>query len=225
MHLFISRPVAPHSPLSLFARQRGYALTALSLLAFEGLPFALPDDPWPEWLFFYSKRGVRFFFARLSDLRQALPSSLRLAAIGPATAHAIRTAGHTVDFIGTGQPDATARAFRQIARGQRVCFVRAEQSRQSVQQLVADALEVIDLVVYRNSIRKEVTPPPAQLLIFTSPLNAEAWYQQRPPRPDQLVIAIGPTTARKLHELGIEQVHVAPSPSEHVIVELLQQLT
>ncbi len=223
MHLFVSRALQTDSPIARFARERGHTLTAFSLVTFEAVPFALPE-PWPDWVFFYSKQGVRFFFERLSAFRQKIPAHVRLAAIGPGTARAIRAAGHAPDFVGMGHPEATARAFRQIAHAQRVLFPRAETSRQSVQQLVADAVEVTDLVVYRNTIRTNLALPEADVLAFTSPLNAEAWYQQRPPRPDQEVVAIGPTTARALRTLGIERVLVARRPDEEALCALLAEI-
>lgn len=223
MHLFVSRPLDADSPIARYATEHAHTLTAFSLVAFEAVPFALPR-PWPHWIFFYSKQGVRFFFEQLAAFRQTLPEGIRLAAIGPGTARAIRAAGHTPDFVGMGHPEATARAFRQMAQGCRVLFPRAETSRRSVQQLVADAVEVVDLVVYRNTIRTDLTLPDAEVLVFTSPLNAEAWYGQRPPRPDQHVVAIGHTTARALYALGIEGVRVARRPDEESIVEVLREI-
>ncbi len=223
MHLFVSRTLEPHSPIARFARKGAHQLTAFSLVAFEGVPFTLPT-PWPQWIFFYSKQGVHFFFERLAALRQTLSPQVRLAALGPGTARALHKAGHTPHFIGTGDPQATARAFRQMAQGQRVWFPRAQHSRRSVQRLLNDAIHARELVAYRNTIRRELDLPQADVLVFTSPLNAQAWYQQRSHQPEQAVVAIGPTTARSLHALGIVHVHLAPRPSEQAIVEVLARL-
>lgn len=51
------------------------------------------------WLVFASRNGVRFFAAALDAMQVELPSHVRLAAIGRATAQAITTRWRTPDYV------------------------------------------------------------------------------------------------------------------------------
>ena len=72
-----------------------------SLVAFYPLPFL--QLPTCDWIFFYSRRAVQFFF---DQLPAELPEKVLLATIGPATARALTQRGHEASFIGSGFNDA-----------------------------------------------------------------------------------------------------------------------
>lgn len=210
--VFISKALDPASPFQQRLVDAGWAVMGTSLLNFQAV--GLAHIPACDWIFFYSKRAVRF----LLDQHE-LPPGIRLAAIGPGTARQIRERGYPVHFVGSGHPETTAAQFLQVAAGQRVLFPRAAQSRRSVQQLLAQQLSVIDRVIYRNTIREDFEIPPCAYLVFTSPLNAQAYFQRYAIAPWQRVIAIGPTTAQKLTELGVKNTRTSSAPTEEKLAE------
>ena len=67
----------------------------------KGLDRAIDQLNAYDWIIFTSANGVNFFFERLSEKREDrdLPSSLKVCAIGPATAHQLKERGIQVDYV------------------------------------------------------------------------------------------------------------------------------
>jgi uroporphyrinogen-III synthase len=115
-------------------------------------------------------------------------------------------------------------AFGVVAQGQKVCFPRAAQSRESIQKTLAHTVTIVDLVVYTNTPRTDFDLPQVQILVFTSPLNAQAYFAKYTPSADQQVLAIGQSTAKALFDLGVKKLQIAPTPSEEVLAEMCKTL-
>ena len=192
-------------------------MTGRSLVHFEGVSFQ--QVPLADWIFFYSSRGVQYFFEGLAQAGLSLPAGVRLAALGQGTARALARYGQRAAFSGAGDPGPTARAFARQAAGQQVLFPRARRSRRSVQQALGDAIRAIDLVVYDNRPAADIPAGPFDVLVFTSPLNAEAYFAQHSLSPGQRIVAIGATTAAALEALGAGKVIVAEAPTEAALAE------
>jgi len=56
--------------------------------------------------------------------------------------------------------------------------------------------------------------------VFTSPLNAQAYFARYALLEGQKVVAIGRTTAQAIADLGISNVITAPTPTEEVLAEI-----
>ncbi len=125
-------------------------------------------------------------------------------------------------FIGNGKAVQTAEAFGYLAQNSSICFIRAKRSLQSVQSLLSGTITRSDLVVYDNHSRDDFEDPQADILIFTSPLNAKTYFSKYPLRPLQIVIAIGATTAQTLQALGIAKVLMPHQASEESLVDLVK---
>ncbi len=221
--VFITRSLPDDSLFRQLLTAAGWEVAGFSLIRFRPAPFA--HVPAADWLFFYSKKAVQFFFAGLLESGRSLSPAARLAALGPGTAAAIKAQGREVAFTGDGDPDHAADAFLPLARRQRVLFPRAANSRRSVQKRLAGHVESIELIVYRNEARTDRPPPPAEVLVFTSPLNAQAFFAIKPPGPDQRIIAIGRTTAAALQELGAREVAIAEAPNETALAQQVLALS
>ncbi len=186
-----------------------------SLIEFKSLPFTPPSST--DWVFFYSKQAVLYFVEALKKM----PILPRLATMGSGTAAALEGYGFEVDFRGSGRPEAVAEAFGQLAEGQRVLFPRAKQARRSVQRLLEAIIEVLDLPVYQNTIREQLELPVCQHLVFTSPLNVQAYFAKYALQRGQEVYAIGGTTAAALLEWGVEKMQVAKLAEEAALAALV----
>lgn len=217
--IFISRELKEDSTFRTRLEAIGAEVIGQSLIEFA--PAAFEYIPPCDWIFFYSKKAVRFFF---EGLEGGLPAGVKWAALGKGTAAALASRGITPDFIGAGEPEGVAEAFAREAAGQRVLFPQARQSRQSVQQLLGGALQAVSLVVYDNRPRQSFDIPFCRALVFTSPLNAEAYFGKYTLQPGQSVVAIGRTTAEALRRLGVEEVAVAEEPSEEGLAEVVVSL-
>lgn len=217
--VFISRSLGADSIFRKALEERQFELQDLSLIHFVPEPFkSLPEV---DWIFFYSRNAVSFFFQQLDWNGQTLSQGVQLAAMGPGTARELQRGGRPVAFVGDGRAETTAEAFLERAAGQRVLFPRAKISRRSVQSLIADRIQEKDLVVYRNEPVEEFVIPYTDYLVFTSPLNAKTYYARYEPADEQRIIAIGATTEAALEKLGVTNVRTAGSPSEAALVELI----
>ena len=210
--IFISRPLAPNSPFYTLPPQ--WQGNGSSLLVFK--PVAVNAIPEVDWLFFYSKRGVKYLLQQASP-----PSGMRLACLGLSAANALREAGYEPTFVGDGKPANTAEQWRSAAKDSRVAFVQARHSRASVQHLLGEAVVAFPLIVYDNAIRENIDIAPANYLIFTSPLNFQAYIQQYKLAPEQRIIGIGKTTAVTFSAASVKEYRIAKTPSEAGLLECL----
>lgn len=212
--IFISRNISYDSIFYEKLTAKGFDVHGESLVDFAPIPIdQMPDA---DWLFFYSQNGVRFL---LDQVAQEEMAGMKLAAIGPATASVLQAHHLQADFVGDGDPESTAAAFLQTAKGCTVLFPRAKESRQSIQQLLENDLTALDLVVYENKSRTNFELPDFDILVFTSPMNAQAFFAKKSWQPSLTIIAIGKTTAAALTALGIGKVLVADYPSEEMLAE------
>ncbi|RYY29207.1 MAG: hydroxymethylbilane synthase, partial [Sphingobacteriaceae bacterium] len=62
----------------------------------------------------------------------------------------------------------------------------------------------IDLPVYETVLEENAEASAAEVLIFTSPSNVEAYFEDNLLDVDQQVIAIGKSTGKKLDEIGVK---------------------
>ncbi|MCB0639393.1 MAG: uroporphyrinogen-III synthase [Lewinella sp.] len=214
--VFITREQGPASPFTRRLEAAGWRVYGRSLLQHTAVRFT--EVPGCDWIFCYSPRAVGFFLDQLTDRPVA-----RWAAIGPGTAKALEAQGVVPDFVGDGDPDSTAMAFLKEAAGQRVLFPRARHSRQSVQRALGAEITSLDLIVYDNQPRADFAVPPCRVLVFTSPLNARAYFGRYTLQEGQRVVAIGPSTAVTLSDLGVIFDTVAAEPSEEGLATAVLQ--
>lgn len=207
------------SPVRAFAQKNKLELVAESLISFFPVDFSLLPET--DWLFFYSKNGVRFFMRTLQE--KGLKITQPVGVMGLGTLNALKEFGKSADFAGNGRPEEVAAAFKEIVRGKRVLFLRAQQSLRSIQQLLEEEVEVRDLVVYANEIRLPNNDFQADFLLFTSPLNVEAYAQKYDLNQAEMIVAIGKTTAAKLQSLGVKDIKLATRPSEEAMLAQLAE--
>jgi uroporphyrinogen-III synthase len=219
MKVFISRKLNDNSIFKEKLNSKGVEIVDESLLEFSPLNFELPQGF--DWIFFYSKNGVEFFFNNISTLN----SNVKLAAIGPATAEALlKIRDINADFIGDGIPETTAEAFKKIAAGKTVLFVRAEQSKKSIQEILLNELKVLELIVYKNVPKVNFTKSDADILIFTSSLNAETYFKKYTLEKNQQLAAIGKPTAETISMIGYSNVYCAIHPDEISLATLVLKI-
>jgi len=219
--VFISRPLKSDSIFREELEKAGFEVYGESLLEFELVPFK--EIPEVDWIFFYSQKGVQFFFNHIRDNFIFFSPEIRFAGFGKKTAQVIESYGLECDFVGTGKAASTTPKFIEVAKGQSVLFPRAKNSQRSVQQLIDNELITTDLVIYKNFPKRNFDISKMDYLVFTSPLNAKVFFQKYKYEKGQKVFSIGETTAKALNELGIDEVHFPKKPSEKNLVKLLLQ--
>lgn len=218
MRVFISRECLPGSLFYDNLHAQGYTVTGQSLLQLSPLPVL--EIPPCDWIFFASGNAVRFFF----ELPPAvLPevNAVKWAALGPATAVALHGYTGKIDFQGDGRPESCAAAFSPLAEKSRVLFPAAQHSQRSIQKLLGDTINAIDLPLYANAPLPDIAPRSETILVFTSPMNARAYFSKNTRLPEQRIIAIGASTAKALQELYVGSFAVSEFPDEQSLVETI----
>ena len=154
-----------------------------------------------QWVFFSSKNAVEYFF----QLKPKLPVDVKFGVMGSGSEDVLRQQGFFADFTGNNNdPREVAAEFAKLADGQKILFPAAENSLRSIQAGLSPDTKIVDLPIYETVLLKDIPPSDAEILIFTSPSNAEAYFNKNLCEPDQKVIAIGKSTEKKLNELGVK---------------------
>lgn len=191
-----------------------------------------------DWAFFTSANAVDIFLGQVKA-RTGDPGDLKklkLGAIGPATAEALRRFGLNADYV--------PRRFvaegvledidPSLVKGKRVLLPRADIARPDlVEGLRAMGAEVQQVVVYhtvpaknggREALR-EVLRRRVDIITFTSSSTVQNFVamlgDERRALNGMLVACIGPVTADKARELGLK---VDITASEHTITGLVSAI-
>lgn len=195
--VFITRFVPESGHFRNVLEGNGFTVEGFPLIETKSIPFK--ELPACDWIFFSSKNAVRHFFRQRPVL-----TGQRFACIGKATAEALRAEGHRAEFIGSQTDTRMAgKQFATRAGHQRVLFPQAKGSMRSVQQQFVKKDQVIDLPVYETIKREGDHVPSADIMVFTSPSNVEAFFEKHSIGSRQAVVAMGDATAAALRERRI----------------------
>jgi uroporphyrinogen III methyltransferase/synthase len=156
-HVLVTRPRGQAGEMVRRLEERGASVSLLPAVEI-GEPAdwgpvdrALAElDRW-QWLVFTSANGVAALLGRLlragRDLRAL--GSVRLAAIGPATAEALRAYHLEPDVVpSVYTSEGLAAALKERAAGQRVLLARADRGREVLRSELAAVAEVEQVAVY-----------------------------------------------------------------------------
>ncbi len=211
--VFISRNLSKESIIYERLKERAY-LISFSLLEFNAIEFEV--IPEVDFIFFYSKKAVHYFFKNNRNFKD-----VPFACMGKGTNSALMDFGYTASFIGAGNPEEVAKQFLKIAKGKKVLFPKAKQSRNSIENILEDQIESHSIVIYENRKKTQFDFPNANILVFTSPLNAEAYFDLYAHQEEKIIV-IGKATASKLNELGID-CQMAKNPTEEELLNSILQ--
>jgi uroporphyrinogen-III synthase len=220
--VFISRELSADSIFLAHFREMKHQLFAQSLIEFKAIPFS--EIPKTDWIFFYSKTAVRFFFEGLSKTNASNKVQAKIACMGKATAKAIEQKDLVVDFHGSGIPKETAELFLNFSENKTVLFPRAMHSKKSIQKQLKGKIIAHDLIVYDNQPKIDFDIPKCDILIFTSPMNAQVYYSKYLAKTNQALIALGKTTAKALRKLGLDNIIISETPSEEGMWETVKDI-
>ncbi len=201
--VFISRDLSAQSYFRKAVEKNGTAIEARSLI--RTVPIITKLDPYilknVDWIFFTSKNGVEYFF----NLQPQLPKKVKFGVMGSGSENALRSLGFRADYTGEGVDSADVGAeFAKLANGTTILFPAAEDPMRSIHQALSAATKMIDLPVYETVLEDDAEASSAEVLIFTSPSNVEAYFADNLLDVGQQVIAIGKSTGKKLDEIGVK---------------------
>jgi len=173
--------------------------------------------PVTDWVFFTSKNSVRYFFKENFDL-----SHIKIACVGKGTYKELAKHINHVSFIGDAVNIVEIGAsFAKIVGDERFVFPISNISKRTIQNQFSDQSNIKDLIVYSTNEQLDFEDPEADVLIFTSPSNARAYFKKITWQPQQKVIVMGPTTAKQLTDLGVTNYFEPDLTGELGLIDLL----
>ncbi|TWR26371.1 hydroxymethylbilane synthase [Mucilaginibacter pallidiroseus] len=201
--VFISRDIPPTSYFNRALSKHKINIEARSLI--RTVPVITKFDSYIlrniDWIFFTSKNAVEYFF----KLNPQFPKKIQFGVMGAGSEDMLRRNGHFADFVGDSNDTADVAAdFAALANGKNVLFPGADNPMRSIQQGLSAETKIIDLPVYETVLEENVEPSGAEVLVFTSPSNVEAYFADNLLEPGQKVVAIGKSTGRKFEEMGVK---------------------
>jgi uroporphyrinogen III methyltransferase/synthase len=212
------------------ARDLGQQLEGLGarVIYCPAIRITAPEDPAPfqaavqqlatfDWLILTSANGVEALVEELNrqDKSTRMPTHLRVACVGPATADALKQHGiETAAVPGEFTSDHIADLVLESAtRAPRVLLARAAGANAELPaRLRAAGADVVDVQSYRSvpdldnlaEVDAQLRRGAIDLVTFTSPSTAEHLLRGLSGALDRVTFAaIGPMTAQRLRELGL----------------------
>jgi uroporphyrinogen III methyltransferase/synthase len=243
--ILVTRPRHQAAAMSQRLRELGAVVTAMPVIEIQ------PPSDWSavdaalerlasfNWLVFTSSNGVHALLGRLRekgrDLRALGP--LRLAAIGPGTAAALRDYHLEPDIVPPAfRSEELAAALRERVAGQRVLVARADRGRDVLPTALGRVADVEQVAVYHQA--DVVRPDPLVLdalrrgelefVTLTSPNIARSFLasldgvcRARLESGEIKLVTISPVTSSAVHEMGMA---VAAEAEEHTAEGVIQAL-
>lgn len=201
--VFISREVGENSYFRKALTKQNIEIDGRSLIRTFPIVNVLDDFflKNADWIFFSSRNGVEYFF----KLNPVLPKKVKFGVVGRGSEDSLRKFGHLAEFVGEGgEIEEVAEDFAKAADGQTVVFPRAQDSLLTMQKFLTPTTKVIDLPIYETVMEENVDGSSADVLVFTSPSNVDAYFVDNLLEPEQKVIAIGNSTGKKFDEMGVK---------------------
>lgn len=217
--VFITREVDENSYLGRFFKKHHIEIEGRSLIKIYPIikhldSFILKHA---DWLFFGSKNAIDHFFA----LNPLLMKKTKIAVLGQGSEQTLRKYNRVADFSGDNigiRPEEFADEFAKVANGTKVVIPSAKYSLGTIQKALSPDTNVVNIPVYETVQIEDVDKTNADVLIFTSPSNVEAYFKENLLTPGQKIISIGISTGKKLDEMGLD--YVLPfSPDEVGLAE------
>lgn len=194
-----------------------------------------------DWVLFTSRNAVRFVAERLGELSCALGSpgapTTRVAAVGEATAEAIRKKGWHVDCVAPSQTgDSLAHELRESLAGRRVLLPRSDRADDRLPiALEQHKAKVREVVAYLTLAPESLDPAISDRLrsgdvdwvVFASPsafhnLSHAIGAKELAALSTRVhFLAIGPTTAKAVREAGAQVELEATTPDAEGIANAL----
>ena len=194
-----------------------------------------------DWIVFTSANAVRFFYDAWKESGKALPTNVKIAAIGSKTAQKVARLGWPIhvtpsEFVAEELADVLV---KHVTRGETVLFPRSALARHVIRPALEDiGASVIDMPIYTSApvvenkatLRKWIQEGVLDVLTFTSPstvkafvsfiqeIEREKWQQLR-------TVCIGPITEREAAHHGFQHIILAkPYTLEGMVQALISHV-
>jgi uroporphyrinogen III methyltransferase/synthase len=193
-----------------------------------------------DWILFTSANGVHFFWQRLKERARSLhlPPSLKVCAIGPATAKQLKEKGVSVHYIPKEFiAESILEGFKKkVINGKRILLARAKKARDILPNGLRKMGAEVDVVeAYRTvrpkggskKLKKILKDEKIDVITFTSSSTVDHFAELL--KKEDLkkllkgiaIACIGPVTARTVREWGL---NVLIQPKQYTIPALTRAI-
>lgn len=219
--IFVSRKLSKNSPL-MELKSRGHHLIDKSLLIIDRL--SVDEIPKGEWLFFYSKNGVKYFLENVEKLGVDI-HGYKIGCVGRKTAEYAKSRHLHVDFTGMGSGKSSASAFvKKLHAGDTIIFPCALHSLHTLSPYLPKTVKDITLPVYSNAPEVNPTIPEVDIAVLTSPLNASTFIRHYEGATAPVYVSIGHTTGKTITSMTQSRPVIAPQSSEESILTVIDSI-
>ena len=206
-NIFISRDAHENNNLNRWLKNLGFTVESKSLIDLKKL--TIKELPKSDWLFFSSKHAVEFFFMQKPDI-----GTTKIGCIGKSTSQAIRELGLRADFIGQStDTKLVGKQFSARVGLGKVVFPIPRDSMRTIQWQFPKQQNVIDLPIYATLKVPHEVAETTDLLVFTSPSNAESYLEKNKIHPHQKIIAMGEATQKSLLKAKVKETQITTPTS------------
>ncbi len=193
-----------------------------SVLAHSCISYILKNEvelPKFDRIFFSSPSTVNAFFEINSSVDR---NKLVCDAIGTGTAYVLKKLGITPEFIGSDSDiEKVGNDYLQLLNNQTVLFPIGNNSHRTVQQIIENHVNIIEIEVLTKTSRPNLEKISADVFVFTSSSNINAYAQQHTLSQKATYIVPGAKTASTLRSYGVENVIIAKNPDESELLGLV----
>ena len=210
--VFISRKLGKNSEFRKALHECKVEIIDEYLIEFQPISF---DSPTTEWLFFYSKSGIKYFLESGGNHLDH-----KIAVFGPSSGEYFQfLTNYQPDFIGNAEKYAVAQEFAKQDNFKSSTFVVAESSLRSVQKIIGCPSHQ-EVVVYKNEPKRNFHVDSPDIAVFTSPLSAKIYFSKYGDR-GHANIAIGKTTAGAIEKMGKKVLDIPEISNERELARTL----
>jgi uroporphyrinogen-III synthase len=230
--LLVTRPAPQAAELVGLLRDRGLRAIAVPTVAIDRSSAAADLDRMlttlegADWLILTSANGAEALAARIAISGRSIPAGTRVAAVGPATADALRAAGIHVDHVPADYLTVEIASGLGDVGGRRVVLARADAATPELRQALLERSALVEEVVAYRTIEGPASsrdPLRAALhadvdgITFTSSSTVRGLLRlasavDRGRARSLPAFCIGPVTAETARHAGF---HVAAMAAEH----------
>lgn len=224
--VLVTRPANRQGRLSRMLRDLGAEVVEFPCIAAVPLETKLPPLDGHDWIGFTSATGVECFFARLTaegrDVREL--GAAKIAAVGPATAAALRERGLRPDLI-PAVYDGVHLGAELAKRGGSVLLFRAlDGSPELTETLRGRGVDFDEVPLYRTeTLAAPFQPADVDAVLFTSASTVRGFKKACPGLEAPLACCIGAQTAREAERLGLKNIRVAARATLEDLVNTLKE--
>lgn len=218
MLIFFSRDCNQAQKLKAFCEAKNIDLIAKSFIAFESVDYKQPKKK-IDVLFFTSPRSVDFYL-----LKCAIPEFIQVACIGAQTKAHLENRGIAVDFYGkdSTEPGLVANDFQKWIGNRFVLFPISNLSNRSISKILPTS-QYLEIVVYKTIEKPESLQCVPNILVFSSPSNARAYFKMNKFFNHQKVFCFGRTSYNYLKDNAVEA-EILSEPTEDALINILSEL-